>query len=76
MTIRTPSSAEAQMASAALAVTGSTIKDSLGAELITKTLDKLNTSSIDSASAMQQSYQFQKDVMAAAGIGNYLDLKA
>ncbi|MDR1124828.1 MAG: hypothetical protein LBM64_02030 [Deltaproteobacteria bacterium] len=76
MSISISSGADAQAASAALSVTADTIRDSLGAQLITKTLDKLNASTTDTASAMQQSYQLQKEVLGAAGIGNYLDISA
>ncbi len=49
-------------------------KDVAGAQLITKTLDKLNTTGM--GAKVDQDYQFQKDVLNAAGIGNKLDTVA
>ena len=49
------------------------IKDTMGAELITKTLDKLNSAQTLSGPKINADYQFQKDVLAAAGIGTRLD---
>lgn len=61
-----------QASFAAEAIT-SAIKDTTGAQLITKTLEKLNANTALSGSAVNSDYQFQKDVLNAAGIGNKLD---
>lgn len=45
------------------------IKDTTGAQLISKTLDKVNMS----APAVEAGAEFQKEVMGAAGIGTMLD---
>lgn len=52
------------------------IKDTAGAQLISKTLDKLNTAQSLSGPKVDANYQFQKDVLAAAGIGTKLNVKA
>ena len=51
-------------------------KDVAGAQLITKTLDRLNTTGTGMGAKVDQDYQFQKDVLNAAGIGNKLDTVA
>lgn len=45
------------------------IKDTTGAQLISKTLDKVNMG----APSVEAGVQFQKDVLGAAGIGTMLD---
>ncbi|MDR2826078.1 MAG: hypothetical protein LBV76_04710 [Deltaproteobacteria bacterium] len=72
MEITTPSSAEASVAAA---TASRAIKDTLGADLISKTLDTLNASSKLSGAQEDQSYQFQKEVLSAAGIGRGLDIE-
>ena len=54
----------------------SAIKDTTGAQLISKTLDKLHTGMTLSGPVVNPDYQFQKDVLNAAGIGNKLDIVA
>ena len=49
------------------------IKDVTSAQLITKTLDRMNTSQALSGPAVDAGYQFRKDVLSAAGIGNALN---
>jgi hypothetical protein len=51
------------------------IKDSTGAQLIAKTLDKLHAAQGRPAgiTAVDTDYRFQKDVLNAYGIGNKLD---
>lgn len=49
------------------------IKDTLVADLINKTLDRLNTVQTITGPKLDADYQFQKDVLAAAGIGTRLD---
>jgi hypothetical protein len=71
MEITTPSSAEASVAAA---TASRAIKDTLGADLISKTLDKLNASAKVSGQE-DQNYQFQKEVLSAAGIGRGLDVE-
>ena len=51
------------------------IRDTTGAQVITKTLDKLNTYSTLSGPMTDANYQFQKDVLSAAGLGQNLDMK-
>ena len=58
---------------AATSVAGNAMKDTMGAQLISKTLDKLNTGSSFSGAAVNPDYQFQKDVLSASGIGTKLD---
>ena len=72
MRIDTPLSAEAASASAATA--NRAIKDTLGAELITQTLDRLNSKSTLTGTAVDAGYQFRKDVLSSMGLGNKLDL--
>ena len=55
---------------ASASMASSAIKDTLGAQLIGKTLDKLNTGT---SGNVDSNYQFQKDVLSAAGIGNKID---
>ncbi|MDL2271481.1 hypothetical protein LJC23_00425 [Desulfovibrio sp. OttesenSCG-928-I05] len=56
-------------------VAAGAIKDATAGQVITKTLDKLNTSATLSGPAVNADYQFQKDVLGAAGIGQSLDMK-
>ena len=56
-------------------VTAGALKDIAGAQVITKTLDKLNTMQSLSGPVVDAGYQFQKDVLGAIGIGNSLDIK-
>ncbi|MDL2285129.1 hypothetical protein LJB93_00105 [Desulfovibrio sp. OttesenSCG-928-F07] len=65
--------AEAIQAESSGSALAQTIKDSTGAQLITKTLDKLNTAQTLSGPAVNADYQFQKDVLQAAGLGTKLD---
>ena len=58
---------------AVASATKGAIKDTTGAQLITKTLDKMNTAQTLSGPKVNADYQFQKDVLNAAGIGNKLD---
>jgi len=51
------------------------IKGTTGVQLITKTLDRMNTSQPLSGPKIDAGYQFQKNVLNAAGIGNSPDLK-
>ena len=62
-------------AASAVSQAGSVIKDTTGAQLISKTLDRMNTAQTLSGPKVDAGYQFQKDVLSAAGIGNSLDLK-
>ena len=56
-------------------LTEGVLKDATSSQVITKTLDKLNTTKTLSGVAVDTNYQFQKDVLGAAGIGRALDLK-
>ena len=49
------------------------IKDTTGAQLITKTLDKMNTFQTLSGPKIDAGYQLRKDVLNAAGIGTVLN---
>ncbi|MDR0826694.1 MAG: hypothetical protein LBN33_02290 [Desulfovibrio sp.] len=51
------------------------IHDTTASDLISKTIDSLNSvpASAGSGAALNANYQFQKDVLSAAGIGNKLD---
>ena len=49
------------------------LKDVAGAQVVTKTLDKMNTFQTVSGPKIDAGYQFQKDVLSAAGIGTMLD---
>lgn len=69
MDISTSSSATAAQAA-------SMQKDIAGAQVVSKTLDKLNTTQSGLSSKVDADYQFQKDVLGAAGIGNKLDVSA
>ena len=51
-------------------------KDTTAAQLITKTLEKLNTTQDGLTSKVDSNFQFQKEVLGAAGIGNKLDISA
>lgn len=62
-----------QGTNAAASVTASAIKDTTGAQLISKTLDKMNTGMTLTGPKVNADYQFQKDVLSAAGIGAKLD---
>ena len=64
--------ATAQVAIATEAFTGA-IKDTTGAQLINKTLDKLNTGTALSGAVVNPDQQFQKDVLNGMGIGANLD---
>ena len=50
------------------------IKDTTGAQLITKTLDLLDTGMSLSGPVANAEHQFRKDVLAAAGIGGTLEI--
>ena len=54
-------------------VAAGVIKDTTGAQLITMTLDKLNTGMALSGPVVNPDHQFQKDMLNAAGIGTKLD---
>ncbi|MDL2210833.1 hypothetical protein LJC26_08545 [Desulfovibrio sp. OttesenSCG-928-O18] len=62
-------------ASSAASIAAGAIKDTTGAQVITKTLDKMNTAQTMSGPKIDAGYQFQKDVLSAAGIGNSLNIK-
>lgn len=49
------------------------IKDTLGAQLVGKTLDRMNTANTLSGPVVNPDYQFQKDVLQGAGLGRKLD---
>ncbi|MDR2162274.1 MAG: hypothetical protein LBO77_09085 [Desulfovibrio sp.] len=49
------------------------MQDSLGAQLISKTLDRLHAARTLSGVAVDPSYQFQKDVLQSIGIGQKVD---
>ncbi|CAK7029126.1 MAG: hypothetical protein DELT_02707 [Desulfovibrio sp.] len=51
------------------------LKDTTGAQLISKTLDRMNTAQSLTGPKVNADYQFQKDVLSAAGIGTKLDAK-
>ncbi len=56
------------------AVAAGAIKDTTGASVITKTLDKMNSVPDGmGGTKLNADYDFQKTVMNAAGIGNKLD---
>ena len=52
------------------------IKDTTGAQIISGTLDKMNTGLTATGPKMDADYQFRKDVLAAAGVGRGLDITA
>lgn len=52
------------------------VKDTMGAELINRTIDHMNTSQTLSGPQVNADYQFQKDVLGSMGIGNKLDISA
>lgn len=60
-------------ASVAASATQGAIKDTTGAQVVTKTLDKMNTAQTMGGPKVNADYQFQKDVLGAAGIGTMLD---
>lgn len=60
-------------ASAAAGATAGAIKDTTGAQLISKTLDKMNTFQTLSGPKVDSGYQFRKDVLSASGIGTMLN---
>lgn len=62
-----------QSTGAATAMAAGAIKDTTGAQVVSKTLDKLNTAQGMGGPKVNADYQFQKDVLNAAGIGNKLD---
>ncbi len=62
-----------QGTNAAAALAQGAIKDTTGAQLINKTLDRMNTGMSVGGPQTDAGYQFQKDVLAAAGIGAMLD---
>ncbi len=65
--------AESMQVEASGSALAQSLKDSAGAQLITKTLDKLNTAQTLAGPAVNADYQFQKDVLQAAGLGTKLD---
>lgn len=52
------------------------VKDITDAQVVTKTLDKLNTAQTLSGPKIDAGYQLRKDVLNAAGIGLKLDAHA
>ena len=52
------------------------LKDTAGAQLITKTLDKMNTFQTLGGPKIDTGYQLRKDVLNAAGIGMKLNTVA
>lgn len=64
---------DALQAESSGSVLSKVIKDSNGAQLISKTIDKLNTVQSLAGPAVNADYQFQKDVLQAAGIGQKID---
>ena len=55
-------------------VLASVLKDTTGAQIITKTLDKLNPGTALPGAAINTDQQFQRDMLLnAAGIGNKLN---
>lgn len=67
---------EGIQAGAAAAQTSSALKDIAGGQVVTKTLDKMNTAQTVSGPKMDADYQMRKDVLNAAGIGQKLDVEA
>jgi hypothetical protein len=63
----------AQAAQAAASVAADAIHDTLGAQLITKTLDRLHSSASLGGAVVDPNYQFQKDVLQGIGIGRKVD---
>lgn len=63
----------AQEAQAAASVAAGAIRDTMGAQLIEKTLDRLHVSASLSGAAVDPNYQFQKDVLQGIGIGRKVD---
>jgi hypothetical protein len=63
----------AQEAQTAAGAASSVMQDSLGAQLISKTLDRLHAARTLSGVAVDPSYQFQKDVLQSIGIGQKVD---
>lgn len=51
------------------------LKDVAGAQVITKTLDKMNTVRSLSGPQIDADFQFRKDMLHAAGIGRQLDVE-
>ncbi|MDR3177102.1 MAG: hypothetical protein LBU06_11300 [Desulfovibrio sp.] len=66
--------ANAAITQGATSLAQQVIKDTTASDLITKTIDKLNTTGSVSAPRLNPDYQFQKDVLSAAGIGRSLDI--
>ncbi|MDR1945955.1 MAG: hypothetical protein LBQ51_02150 [Desulfovibrio sp.] len=67
--------ATAAMAQGAASLTGQVIKDNTAANVITGTLNRLNAGGLTGAQRMEADYQFQKEVLNAAGIGTKLDVE-
>lgn len=65
--------ASALRAESSGSVLANVLKDANGAQLISKTLDKLNTVQSLAGPAVNADYQFQKDVLQAAGLGQKID---
>lgn len=63
-------------AAGAVSLAEGVIRDTTGAQVITKTLDRMNTVPTLSGSAIDSGYQFRKDVLSAAGVGNALNVEA
>ena len=63
-------------AGAVAAQTSSALKDIAGGQVISKTLDKMNTVQTMAGPKMDADYQMRKDVLNAAGIGQKLDIEA
>lgn len=57
----------------AASLTEGVIKDTTGAQLITKTLDELNTYNTITGPKINHDYQTRKDLLNAEGIGKALD---
>ena len=51
------------------------LKDITGAQVVLKTLDRMNTFPTITGPKIDAGYQFRKDVLGAAGIGMNLDAK-
>jgi hypothetical protein len=63
----------AQETQTAASAAAGAIQDTLGAQLIAKTLDRLHTSASLSGPVVDPDYQFQKDVLQSIGIGRKVD---
>ncbi|MCC8193128.1 MAG: hypothetical protein LIP28_00560 [Deltaproteobacteria bacterium] len=62
-----------QGASGAASRSQGILRDVAGAQVISKTLEKMNTFQTLSGPAVDAGYQFRKDVLHAAGIGTMLN---